>query len=49
MKLRAKGNSLRFRVSRSELSRLMQTGRIEETIQFGSVIAPGRYSRLMLT
>lgn len=34
MKLRIKGNSLRYRVSRSELSRLMQTGRIEETIQF---------------
>lgn len=34
MKLRVNGNSLRFRVSRSELSRLMQTGRIEETIQF---------------
>ena len=34
MKLRIKGNSLRLRVSRSELARLMQTGRIEETIRF---------------
>jgi len=34
MKLRIKGNSLRLRVSRSELTRLMQIGRIEETIRF---------------
>ena len=34
MKLRINGNSLRLRVSRSELTRLMQTGRLEETIRF---------------
>lgn len=36
MKLRIKGNSLRLRVTRSELTRLIDTGRIEETIHFGS-------------
>jgi hypothetical protein len=35
MKLRIKGNSIRFRVSRSEVECLLQTGRIEETIHFG--------------
>lgn len=34
MKLRIKENSLRFRVSRSDLASLIQTGRIEETIRF---------------
>jgi len=34
MKLRMKGNSLRFRVAPSEVARLLQTGRIEETIRF---------------
>lgn len=34
MKLRLKGNSLRLRVSRSELDRLMAGGCIEETIRF---------------
>jgi hypothetical protein len=34
MKLRIKGNSLRLRVSRSELDRLMSGNRIEETIRF---------------
>jgi len=34
MKLRIKGNSLRLRVSPSEMERLLQTGRIEETIHF---------------
>ena len=32
MKLRIKGNSLRLRVSRSEVTRLIDTGHIEETI-----------------
>ena len=32
MKLRIKGNSLRFRVSPSEVARLLEIGRIEETI-----------------
>lgn len=34
MKLRIKGNSLRLRVSPSELARLLENGRIEETIRF---------------
>jgi hypothetical protein len=34
MKLRVKGNSLRFRVSPSELARLLEEGRIAETIRF---------------
>lgn len=42
MKLRIKGNSLRLRISRSELARLMTVGRIEETIQF----APEAHARL---
>ena len=35
MKLRVKGNSLRLRVSPSEVARLLKQGRIEETIYFG--------------
>jgi hypothetical protein len=34
MKLRIKGNSLRLRVSRSELAQFQAEGRIEETIHF---------------
>jgi hypothetical protein len=34
MKLRIKGNSLRLRISRSELARFQAGGRIEETIHF---------------
>jgi hypothetical protein len=34
MKLRIKGNSLRLRVSRSEVARLLRRERLEETIQF---------------
>ena len=34
MKLRIKGNSLRLRVSRSELATLIKSGAIEETIHF---------------
>lgn len=37
MKLRIKGNSLRLRVSQSDVAALIETGRIEETIYF----APG--------
>lgn len=37
MKLRIKGNSLRLRVTRSELARLLAGGRVEEAIHF----APG--------
>ena len=36
MKLRIKGNSLRLRVSRSELASLLDGGRIEETIHFSA-------------
>ena len=36
MKIRIKGNSLRFRVTRSEVERLLKTGRIEETMWLGS-------------
>jgi hypothetical protein len=35
MKLRIKGDSLRLRIAPSELTRLMETGRIEETVHFG--------------
>lgn len=42
MKLRIKGNSLRLRVSRSEVTRLIDTGHIEETIFFG----PSEHARL---
>lgn len=36
MKLRIKGNSLRLRVSPSEMEQLLQSGRVEETIYFGT-------------
>lgn len=42
MKLRIHGNSLRLRITRPELDRLMNEGRIEETISF----APDGRSRL---
>jgi hypothetical protein len=35
MKLRIKGNSMRLRVSPSEMMQLLATGRVEETIHFG--------------
>lgn len=35
MKLRIKGDSLRLRVAPSEVVRLLEAGRIEETIHFG--------------
>jgi hypothetical protein len=35
MKLRIKGNSLRFRISPTEMARLLEHGRIEDTIHFG--------------
>ena len=37
MKLRIKGNSLRMRISRSEMERLVAVGRIEDTVQFTPV------------
>ncbi|HKF50404.1 MAG TPA: hypothetical protein VKB38_23780 [Terracidiphilus sp.] len=36
MKLRIKGDSLRLRVSPSEVVRLLEAGQIEETIHFGA-------------
>ena len=36
MKLRIKGNTLRIRVSRSEVARLLAGDRLEETIHFSS-------------
>lgn len=42
MKLRIKGNSLRLRITRPEIDRLMNEGRVEETISF----APDDRSRL---
>jgi len=36
MKLRIKGNSLRFRLTRPELDRLVSTGRIDETLWLGA-------------
>jgi uncharacterized protein DUF7009 len=36
MKLRIKGNSLRLRITPSELTRLLDRGRIEETVYFAS-------------
>jgi hypothetical protein len=36
MKLRIKGNSMRLRVSRSELARLLNGERVEETIHFSA-------------
>ena len=35
MKLRIKGDTLRLRISPSEMGRLLETGRVEETIHFG--------------
>jgi len=35
MKLRIKGNSLRFRISPTEMARLLEEGRIVETVYFG--------------
>ncbi len=42
MKLRIKGNSLRFRVSRSELEQFLAGHRVEETIHF----APASQAKL---
>jgi hypothetical protein len=35
VKLRIQGNSLRLRVSRSELAQFVESGRLEDTIYFG--------------
>jgi hypothetical protein len=36
MKLRIRGNSLRFRTTRSEIAKLIETGRIEEEVFFAA-------------
>jgi hypothetical protein len=36
MKLRIKGNSVRFRITPSEMTRLLNAGRIEETVYFAA-------------
>ena len=36
MKLRIKGDSLRLRIAPSEMTRLLEDGRVEETIHFGA-------------
>ena len=36
MKLRIKGDSLRLRIAPSEMARLLEGGRVEETIHFGA-------------
>ncbi|HEX5832176.1 MAG TPA: hypothetical protein VFY16_14430 [Gemmatimonadaceae bacterium] len=36
MKLRIKGNTLRLRLTRSEVARLSDTGRVEDAIAFGA-------------
>jgi len=36
MKLRIKGDSLRLRIAPSEMARLLEVGRVEETIHFGA-------------
>jgi len=41
-KLRIQGNSLRLRLTRSEVSQVIEAGRVEETIYF----SPGEGSRL---
>lgn len=35
MKLRVSGNSLRLRLSRTEVARFAETGRVDETLDFG--------------
>lgn len=37
MKIRIKGNSLRYRLTKSDVDRLHKTGYIEETTDFGAV------------
>jgi hypothetical protein len=36
MKLRIRGNSLRFRLTKSEVAQFVETGLIEESIEFGA-------------
>lgn len=46
MKLRILGNSIRFRLGRSEVDDFAQTGEIEETVRFGG--SPGNELRYSL-
>ena len=36
MKLRIRGNSLRLRVSKTELAKIAETGKVEDTVRFSS-------------
>jgi hypothetical protein len=36
MKMRLRGNSIRLRLTRSEVARLLETGRVEERVEFGA-------------
>jgi hypothetical protein len=36
MKLRIRGNSLRMRVSKTELAKIAETGKVEDTVRFSS-------------
>jgi hypothetical protein len=36
MKLRIRGNSIRLRLTRSEVDRFSETGRVEESVDFGA-------------
>ena len=36
MKLRIRGNSIRIRVSKTELARIAETGKVEDTVRFSS-------------
>jgi len=38
MKIRIKGNSLRYRLTRSEVDRLASVGEVEEAVHFGSSV-----------
>src|SRR5215471_1927688 len=48
MKLRMQGNSVRLRLTRSEVERLLDTGMVEESVDFGGseVLAYRLHSRL---
>jgi hypothetical protein len=48
MKLRLQGNSVRLRLTRSEVERLREIGRVEESVDFGAgeVLAYRLQSRL---
>jgi hypothetical protein len=43
MKLRLRGNSVRLRLTRSEIERFAETGKVEETVEFG-IDPPQKFS-----